>query len=206
MAILERIIPGLLKRNLRSAIHNLAELGRYDSHRQKLPARRAVLWETLSGAAAGIMQQLFIHNSDPWLDWGLKTQRRRVSQRALIAIYSWMVLYQLLLFRTHGLEGYKTEEEFLELKEVAQRFFQYVASAPEVRVEAPQPWNESWEAQSPEEAALGIYSGTMEALSLSDEVEEREPRAELFKTEAYHSVYELVVRDIVSKRNEATNH
>ena len=43
--------------------------------------------------------------SDP-LDWGLKSHRSRVSEPALIHIYWWMILYQLVIFRTHGLSNY----------------------------------------------------------------------------------------------------
>jgi hypothetical protein len=200
-ALLEWIIPGLLKRNCRRAIHNLALLARYESQRQQLPPMRAVLWETLSGAAAGFIQQLFVHNPDPWLDWGLKKNRRRLSKQAICHIYFWMVLYQLVLFRTYGVEGYSTEEEFSALCIVAQQFIEYVTSAKEISVELPRPWDEAWDTQGPDEAATGLYKSVLEGLGLPDKTEKRMIQVALFTTES-HRLYDLIVRRIVSKRTE----
>lgn len=202
MALLEWVIPGLLKRNCRRAIHNLALLARYESQRQQLPLRRAILWEALSGAAAGCMQQLFVHNLNPWLDWGLKENRRRLSKQTIVHIYWWMVLYQLVLFRTYGLEGYATDDEFSALCIVAHQFTEYVTSVKEINVELPCAWHKAWNTQSPEEAAAGLYRSVMEALGLPDKAKEKLLRAALFSTES-HRIYDSVVRTIVSKRIEA---
>ena len=202
MALLEWIVPTLLKRNIKKGIHNLSLLALCESQRQRLPSRRAILWETLSGAAAGVMQQLFVENPNPAIDWGLKGNRRRLNQEAIIHIYYWMVLYQLVLFRTYGLEGYATDDEFSALCIVAHQFTEYVTSVKEINVELPCAWHKAWNTQSPEEAAAGLYRSVMEALGLPDKAKEKLLRAALFSTES-HRIYDSVVRTIVSKRIEA---
>ncbi len=174
---LKLTIPGSVKRKLNRTIYQLAVVSRYESWRQQIPKRQAILWEALCGVAEEVTHQLLIESTLGYLDWGLQKYRCRVSEGALIHIYWWMILYQLVLFRTHGLTGYAAEEEFPKLQEIAQQFVQPVWSALKIgMVDVPRPWDEAWETETHLEAAFGLYDIVMAILDLDDGPEEREER------------------------------
>lgn len=171
MALLELIIPGLGKRNMRRGIHNLYVLARAESLRQELPRNRDILWEALTGSASGLLQQLLVQNVHPSLDWGLKKHRRRVGMQDLMHIYYWMILYVLLLFRENGLEGYSANDEFRALVGSSQAYAKQLRSWWNAMLRKPmvilEPWDERWESQSSEEAAMGLHDSIMGLLGIS---------------------------------------
>ncbi len=200
MDILAWVLPGRLKSNLRKGIEELAEASRQQTGQQGLPPHRAALWEALSSEAAEITRQLLVRNTEKTLDWGLKRHRRRVNQPRLVAIYWWMLLYQLVLFRNRGIDGYAKEDEFWELYSVAQRFLEYLnAHSTESVAVAPEPWEGKWTSQYSLEASLGLYNRVMQLLHLYTDEERRINHVSLFTT-ATERGYDARVRPAVLGR------
>ena len=194
MPILEWVVPGRAKKStLRSRIAELAEAARRESVTQGLSARRSALWETQCGEAAELVYQLLIKNSHKQLDWGLKGHRGRVNHPRLVTIYWWMLLYQLVMLRNRGLEGYCADEEFRELSRMADRFMRQRSVSPEFNGEMPEPWDKGWRDQVTLEAGLGIYNRTMELLGLYIDPGRRIEMVSLF-TSATERAYDSRVR------------
>lgn len=203
MALLEWIVPRLRKRNIRRAFHNVVILARYESLRQALPPRTAVLWETLSGVAGGVLQQLFVDNPNPGMDWGLKQYRRRLTSPLVGQIFWWMILYLFVVFRERGLEGYKTQEEFDALRDTAHRFIEWLCSQPEIRRDIPPLWDESWEQQNEIGATMKLYDAVLTALDVPIEPEKRAVQVARFSAQT--PLLYSMIQSIVSKRNVAIN-
>ena len=202
MAFLDWMMPGKAKKaELRKEIEGLAEAARRESGRQGLPSERAVLWENLCDEASDIVYQLLVQNRESDLDWGLKSHRGKVSQSRLATIHWWMLLYQLVMFKNRGLDGYVIEEEFPQLYGVAQRFVNQLVSAPEYGGVTTASWEEGWESQVALEASLGIYNRTVQLLGLATDLEKRIGRVSLFTT-ATERAYDSMARRLVSSRNQ----
>ena len=104
MAFLDMLIPGRGKAELRSEINALTQLALSESQRQGLPPKRAMLWEACCNQASDLVVQLFLRNSNRQLNWGLKGQRRKLDRPRLTTIYWWLLLYQLVLFKSRGVD------------------------------------------------------------------------------------------------------
>lgn len=204
MAFPDWIVPGRAKKSeLRREIEGLTEAARGESARQRLPSDRALLWENLCGEAANIVHQLLIEARDRDLDWGLRAHRGRVTRPRLATLHWWMLLYQLVMFKNRGLDGYAAEEEFPQLCSVAQRFVDQLASTPEFGGVITAPWEESWESQVALEASLGIYNRTVELLGLTHDVHKRINRVSLFTT-VTERAYDSMARRMVAGHMEGT--
>ncbi len=101
------MIPGRRHRAyLELSISGIAESARRETELHSFTPRLARLWSALCDQAENTVYQLIIRNDDGRLDWGLKKHRSKVDYAQLVAIYWWILLYQLVLFRNRGLYGY----------------------------------------------------------------------------------------------------
>jgi len=200
MVIVDRVVPGRLKTNLRRAILGLNQAARLEVSRQALPPRTATLWEAMCDGASDILHQLLVKNGDKHLDWGLKRARHKINEPRLVVMYWWLLLYQLVMFRNRGVAGYSVEEEFPGLRHAAHQFIAHLASSNNFRVGMPDPWEERWETQVSLEASLGLYNRVMGMLGMYVDLDKRIFRVSLF-TSATERVYDSVIRRRLSERN-----
>ena len=203
MAILDVFFPGRVKANLSANLTDLRVLAVSHSQATGLSDQRKALWECCCDGASDLVTQLFISNSDKQLDWGLKRRRRRLNQSRLTAIYWWMLLYQLVILRNLGLEGFDKDEEFEGLRRVAHDFMEALASSPSnSKVVNPGPWDQNWDRQVSLEAALGLYNRVMQALGLAVDLEARITRVSLFVS-ASERAYAVNIGEPMRRRSEA---
>ena len=161
MDILPMLFPPIAKARLRG---DIAELNRIalGCAAEALPdAKQAALWAACCNAAADVVSQLFVKNSDKTLNWDLQRHRRKLNGQRLAAIYWWMLLYQLVLFRNRGIDGYDRAADFAALCEAADEVMAQFVALPHIRAAHPGAWEERWRTQVCLEAALGIYNRTM---------------------------------------------
>ena len=166
MDILPMLFPPVAKARLRG---DIAELNRIalGCAAEALPdAKRAALWAACCDAAADVVSQLFVKNSDKTLNWGLQRHRRKLNGQRLAAIYWWMLLYQLVLFRNRGIDGYDRAADFDALCDAADEVMAQFVALPHIGAAHPGAWEERWRTQVCLEAALGIYNSTMRALGI----------------------------------------
>ena len=160
------LFPPVAKARLRG---DIAELNRValGCAAEALPdAKRAALWAACCEAAADLVSQLFVKNSDKTLNWGLQRHRRKLNGQRLAAIYWWMLLYQLVLFRNRGIDGYDRAADFDALCDAADEVMAQFIALPHIGAAHPGAWEERWRTQVCLEAALGIYNSTMRALGI----------------------------------------
>ena len=200
MPILDALVPGRAKANTRKAIGDLNALAHEEAERQSLSPATALLWTSICDGASYMMLQLFVANEEKAVDWRLKGRRGRLKPPRLAAIYWWMVLYQLVLFKKRGAEGYEVEDEFSELLGTAQRFLKNLVSIDGYGEAEPGQWDEGWVSQVPLEAALGLYNRIMQILGLRINLEQRINRVSLF-TSASERAYDAIVKMELSRRN-----
>ena len=122
MAVLDIFIPGRIKANLSQELAVLHTFALAHSESVGLSKRRTALWKACCDGAADLVTQLFISKRDKQVDWGLNRHRRKLNQSRLSTIYWWMLLYQLVILRNRGLDGYDKNEEFDSLRQVAHDF------------------------------------------------------------------------------------
>lgn len=200
IAILDALVPGRAKANTRKAIAELNDVARKEAERQSLSPATAMLWNSICDGASDLMLQLFVANEDKTVDWRLKGRRGRLKPPRLVAIYWWMVLYQLVLFRNRGAEGFEVEDEFSALHGTAQRFLKSLLSIDGYGEADPGQWDEAWASQVPLEAALGLYDHIMHILRLRIDLEQRIYRVSLF-TSASERAYDSIIKKEFSRRN-----
>lgn len=200
MPIFDALMPGRARSNTRDAIRDLNALAHEETERQSLPPARAMLWKAICDGASFLMLQLFVDNEDKAVDWRLRRHRRKLNPQRLAAVYWWMVLYQLVLFKNRGAEGYEVEDEFSELLGTAQRFLNNLASIDGYGAVHPGQWDEGWASQASLEAALGLYNTIMRMLGLRIDLKQRINRVSLF-TSASERAYDSTVKAEASRRN-----
>ena len=193
MAFTDIFIPGRIKLNLTSDLSALKETAYLQSKSAGLSRQRIALWEACCDGAADLMAQLFIKNQIKQLDWDLKKRRRKLNRPRLQTIYWWMLLYQLVLLRNRGLDGYDKDQEFECLRQVAFDFIEELASSPENDVANPGPWGDGWYRQVSLEAALGLYNGVMQVFGVYVDMEARIYRVSLF-TSASERAYDSNIK------------
>lgn len=190
---------GSAKSKLRSDINELRRISE-DLGAVKLDRRLAALWTASCNGAADTVEQLFVENTDKTLDWGLKRQRKRLNGQRLAAIYWWMLLYELVIFRNRGIDGYDRIDDFDALRETADDLMAEFVSLPHIRAVNPGPWREHWQRQVALEAALDIYNRVMETLVLRINTEARVMAVSLF-TSATERRFTTVTRQAVTVAN-----
>ena len=150
MGLLDRIVPGRKRRtDLGLTIGQLADSARRETELHRLDQRQAALWLALCTGAERIVRQLIVRSDDERIDWGLKRHRAKVDYPRLVAIYWWMLLYQLVLFRNRGLDGYAPDEEMPTLHDLARSFLEREYTKISTLAEPPGPWDDRWTGRSP---------------------------------------------------------
>ncbi len=170
---------GSAKTRLRSDIDELRRVSAQFGD-DSLDNRLGALWAASCDGAADITAQLFVQNYDEGIDWGLKRHRKRLNGARLAAIYWWMLLYQLVLFRNKGVAGYDRIEDFATLRETAEALMEHLVNLPHIGAVNPGPWQEHWQRQVSLEASLDIYNAVMGLLSIRLNTEARVMSVSLF--------------------------
>ncbi|MXY46226.1 MAG: hypothetical protein F4Y44_04410 [Chloroflexi bacterium] len=170
---------GSAKTRLRSDIDELRRVSALFGD-DNLDGRLGALWAASCDGAADITAQLFVQNYDEGIDWGLKRHRKRLNGARLAAIYWWMLLYQLVLFRNRGVSGYDRVADFHALRETADALMEHLVNLPHIGAVNPGPWQEHWQRQVSLEAALGIYNAVMGLLAIRLNTEARVMSVSLF--------------------------
>ena len=199
-------LSGSSKTRLRSDIHELRRVS-LEFGASKLDRKRAALWSACCDGAADTVAQLFVQNPDKSLDWGLKRHRKRLNEQRLAAIYWWMLLYQLVLFRNRGIDGYDRIEDFHALSAAADELMAEFVSLPHIGAVSPGPWQQHWQRQVALEAALDIYNRVMETLGIRINTEARVMQVSLF-TSATERRFNTITKPAVIKSantDELTN-
>lgn len=185
MPIFDALISRRAKASLQREIDELNQAALRHAQRLNMPPDRSALWEACCNEASSVIAQLFISNSDKQLDWGLKGHRKKLNQPRLVAVYWWMLLYELVLLKNRGVEGYHAEDEFGELSHAAHEFIEHLVREPDYDALNPGPWEGRWRSQVSLEAALGVYNRTMELLGLNVD-----PEARIFRVSHFTSATE----------------
>lgn len=195
-------LPRFPKSRLRSDIDVLRTIS-LEFGAEQLDRKRAALWMACCDGAADTVSQLFVQNADRMLEWGLKRHRKRLNAQRLAAIYWWMLLYELVMFRNRGMDGYDRVEDFEALSSIAEDLMAELVSLPHISAVNPGPWQEHWKRQVPLEAALDIYNSVTDALALRINTETRIMRVSLF-TSTTERRFDTVTRAAVMVANTDT--
>ena len=131
-------LSGSAKSRLRSDINELRRIS-VELGADRLDRRLGALWTASCDGAADTVEQLFVENSDKTLDWGLKRHRKRLNGQRLAAIYWWMLLYQLVMFRNRGIDGYDRNEDFDAMRETAEDLMAELVRLPHIGAVNPGP-------------------------------------------------------------------
>ncbi len=153
---------------LGQSIEGVAGVARSRADVDGLDTSRARLWNMLCDASGQTLHQLLVKNDDRRLDWGLKKHTKRVSDPVLVVLFWWMLLYQIVVFKNRGLEGYSPVDEVEPMYEVARRFVEAEFARMEVETDPPGPWSENWRRHYPIESAMEFYNATYSMLNLSN--------------------------------------
>lgn len=192
MAILDWLSMGLRSRSrVATDLVHLHELARGNGN---LSARDRALWDLLCTGAANIARQLLIRKRDNRLDWGLRKLLDRVDRPTLGTLYWWMLLYQLVIFKSRGLTGYDVDASFPSLYGAARSFVDVLAASEEFRGIFSDPWEPEWESQVALEAALAIYERIAVGLGVRDAPDTKIARVSLF-TAVTEGEYASMARD-----------
>ena len=192
-------LPRFPKSRLRSDIDVLRAIS-LEFGAQQLDRKRAALWMACCDGAADTVAQLFVQNDDRMLEWGLKRHRKRLNAQRLAAIYWWMLLYEFVMFRNRGIEGYDRVEDFEALRSTADDLMAELVSLPRISAVNPGPWQERWQRQVALEAALDMYNCVMGALGIRINAEARVMQVSLF-TSATERRFNAVTKPAVTAAN-----
>ena len=170
MNLAELLIPGRRKRrrNLELSIDGVTEIAR--ARAGELDSRGAALWNLLCDASRETLRQLLISNDDELLDWGLKKHIKRVDDLSLLIFFWWMLLYQLVLFKTRGLEGYNPSDDAGPMHDLSRSFVTAELTRLGKGVGPPASWADDWDRQFPLESAMSMYNSVYNLLGLSGDL------------------------------------
>jgi len=190
------IIPGRRRRaDLELNISRVAESARRETQLHGFGSRLARLWMAFCDEAENTVYQLIIRNDDGHLDWGLKGHLGKIDYPRLVAVYWWMLLFQLVLFRNRGLDGYTPDEDLPIFSDAAHSFLQREFSGLPTPVPLPGPWDERWLRQYTLESALGIYNQVYQLLGLNNDLNRRISHVSRFTT-ASETAYDRLASDL----------
>ncbi len=197
MGIADWFVPGQRRRKLSLSVDGVADVARSRAESDGLDMPRTKLWNMLCDASRQTLVQLLIKNYDRRMDWGLKKHIRRVDDPTLVVLFWWTLLYQIVLFKNRGLEGYNPNDEIDLMYEVAQRFVETEFARLEVDSEPPGPWADSWHRQYPIESAMEFYNSTYSMLHLGNDLTLRVSHVSHFTT-LTEQAYDRLAADTVS--------
>ena len=182
MNLADLLIPGRRKRrrNLELSIDGVTQVacdraGELDDH-------SAALWIMLCDASRETLRQLLIGNDDELLDWGLKRHIRRVDDLNLVIFFWWMLLYQVVLFKTHGLDGYDPAADAGRMHDLTRKFVTAELNKLGRGLGPPASWADDWERQFPLESAMSMYNSVYNLLGLSGDLTVRIQHVSHFAT------------------------
>ena len=179
MGILDRLIPGRARRNLALSIDGVAEVARRSA--ADLDSADQRLWALLCDASRQTLRQLLIKNDDKRLDWDLKKRAWRIDDTALVVLFWWMLLYQLVVFRNRGLDGYSTEESTDSMYDTAMRFAKTEFERLGLDLQPPL-WANDWRRHYPLESAMAFYNSAYDLLRLDNDLTKRISHVSHFAT------------------------
>ena len=182
MGLSDLFMPGQRRRKLSLSIDGVAEVARSRAESDGLDTPRVRLWNMLCDASRQTLEQLLIKNDDRRMDWGLKKHIRRVDDPTLVVLFWWMLLYQIVVFKNRGLEGYTPDDEMEPMYEAAQRFVETEFGRLGVDSEPPGPWADNWRRQYPIESAMEFYNATYSMLNLGNDLTMRIEHVSHFTT------------------------
>lgn len=185
---------GAQKSDLSDAIINITEMALLETERQELLPRKAALWEALCSEASDLMTQLLVRRRLSDLDWGFEGKGNNLNQSQVVTIFWWMLLYELVLFKTKGVEGFDKAEEFTEMYATAEKFVQNVVATSENGASTPVTWGERWKSQVGLEAAMGIYNAM--SLLLDQRID---PQSRIMQVSNFTTATERAYQEKVSK-------
>lgn len=181
MGILDRLVPGRARRNLALSIDGVASVARDGVGADGMDSPNHRLWTLLCDASRQTLHQLLVKNDDKRLDWGLKKRAARIDDTALVVMFWWMLLYQLVVFRNKGLDGYSPEESTDPMYEAATRFVE--SEFARLGIEIPPPlWAEDWRRHYPLESAMAFYNCAYDLLHLDNDLTKRIEHVSHFAT------------------------
>ena len=200
MSGLRWMIPGRRRRaELELNISEVAESARRETQLHGFGPRLTRLWWAFCDQAENTVYRLIIRDDDGRLDWGLKGHRGKIDYPRLVAVYWWMLLFQLVLFRNRGLDGYTPDEDLPIFSDAAHSFLQREFSRLPTPVPLPGPWDERWLRQYTLESALGIYNQVYQLLGLNNDLNRRISHVSGFTT-ASETAYDRLASDLRSDR------
>ncbi len=182
MSISDWLIPGRRKRrrNLELSIDGVTEIAR--ARAGELDGRSAALWDMLCDASRETLRQLLINNNDELLDWNLKKHIRRVNDFNLVIFFWWMLLYQIVIFKTRGLDGYDPANDSGRMHDISLIFVTAELQKMGRNSGPPASWADDWERQFPLESAMSMYNSVYNLLGLSGDLTARVQHVSHFTT------------------------
>lgn len=178
---MDRLVPGRARRNLALSIDGVASVARDGAGADGMDSPNHRLWTLLCDASRQTLHQLLVKNDDKRLDWGLKKRAARIDDTALVVMFWWMLLYQLVVFRNKGLDGYSPEESTDPMYEAATRFVE--TEFVRLGIEIPPPlWAEDWRRHYPLESAMAFYNCAYDLLHLDNDLTKRIAHVSHFAT------------------------
>ena len=181
MGILDRLVPGRARRNLALSIDGVADVAQNGDAADGLDRAESRLWALLCDASRQTMRQLLVKNDDKRLDWELKKRAGRVDDTALVVMFWWMLLYQIVVFRNKGLAGYSPDESTDPMYGAAMRFVQTEFARLGIEMRPPL-WAEDWRRHYPLESAMAFYNATYDLLRLDSDLTKRITHVSHFAT------------------------
>ena len=187
MGITDWIVPGRVRRNLQLSIDGLAKIASARAEIEDFDSPRARLWTTLCQASRQTMCQILIRNDDNRMNWGLKRHARRVDDTRLVVLFWWMLLYQIVLFKNRGMDGFNPDDEIGPLYAAARSFIEVEFVRLGVALEPPGPWSENWRREVALESAMALYNCTYQLLNIRNDLSQRIDHVSHFTTITEHA-------------------
>ena len=201
MSLLDRLMPGKLKSDLKLSIEEVGTLARLEIERQELSPNTSILWQPLCDATEDILRQLVVDNTNKQLDWGLKGKRHRINRPRLAVICWWLLMHQIVIFKNRGVEGLLIDNEVEGLIATSHGFIQYIAQRPDYGFTVPGLWDSRWSNQVSLEASMGVYNSIMQMLGLTVDLDQRILSVSLF-TSATERAFDSTVRGKLAQHFE----
>ena len=182
MSIADLFVPGRRKRrrNLELSINGVSEAALASA--DELEGVEARLWGTLCESSRQTLYQLFIKNDEEGMDWGLKPHIKRVNDLNLVVIFWWTLVYQIVIFKTKGIDGNHSADDAGRMYEVSRNFVSGELSKLGAVAGPPRSWADDWERQFPLESAMSMYNSVYNLLDLTGDLTVRIHHVSYFTT------------------------
>ena len=187
------------RRNLALSIDGAAEVARANGGGGELDARQKRLWEFLCEASRRTLRQLLADGGDPMLDWGLRKYARRVDDARLVALFWWMLLYQIVLFRNRGMDGYAPDDDTDAMLGSARRFLETEFPRAGADFAPPAEWAKDWRRHFALESAMALYNHAYALLGVPGDFTKRINHVSHFTT-ATERAYDEMAREYADGR------